>query len=242
MRELGPDRILSYYRGLRAGGSDYVGYSEPALKRAVLRTVTPLPVETVVELGCGPNPVVPFRLAELGRRVTVLEISQDFCDTARLNATRRGVSVEVFCAPAHAAPLADGTFDLAILTEVLEHVPDELERETIEEVRRLLRPGGYFFISVPNEFGLLARYQRWRSGVQENPEHLRAYTHAHLGRLLESVGFAVERSIRVPASLEPPWRGRSTWLADRLAVRPEWSFKVAFLARKPGATAPRPPS
>lgn len=234
MRERGTQGILDYYRALRAGGSDYVGYSEPTLKRQALRTVIPLAAQRVVELGCGPNPIVPFTLAESGRDVTVVEISADFVETARLNAERRGTTVAIVCAPAHESTLKSESFDLAILTEVLEHVPDELELPTIQEAYRLLRQGGWFFVSVPNEFGLFARYQRWRRGGRvENDEHLRDYTHTRLHELLERAGFAVERAIRVPATMEPPWRARSAWLFDRLAVRPEWSLKVAFLARRP---------
>lgn len=226
--------VLDYYRNLRAEGSDYVGYSEASLKRAVLETVLPLPAQDVVEVGCGPNPVVPFALAEQGRTVTLVEISQDFCATAALNAERRGVSpARIVCAPAHATTLADESFDLAIMTEVLEHIPDALERETIVELGRILRPAGYLFISVPNEFGLLARYQRVRAGRFENEEHLREYTHPRLRALLEGAGFVVDRAVAIAATVEPFRATRAAWLIDRVATRrPEWGLKVAFLARR----------
>ena len=232
MRERGTQGILDYYRLARAGGSDYVGYSEPTLKRAVLRAVLPLPAQRVVELGCGPNPVVPFALAHAGRQVTVVDISPDFVETALVNARRRGVGVEAVCAAAHESGLRVGAYDLAILTEVLEHVPDELEEPTVAEAHRLLRPGGWFVISVPNEHGLFPRYQRLRAGLAENEEHLREYTPASLRTLLERVGFEIERALRVPATLERPWRTKSAWLIDRATLRPEWSIKIAFLARR----------
>ena len=43
---------------------------------------------------------------------------------------------------------ADESFDLAILNEVLEHVPDE--RQALTEVRRILRPRGILLVLSPN--------------------------------------------------------------------------------------------
>jgi len=42
----------------------------------------------------------------------------------------------------------DESFDLAILNEVLEHVPNE--RQALTEVRRVLRPGGTLLVLSPN--------------------------------------------------------------------------------------------
>ncbi len=44
-------------------------------------------------------------------------------------------------------PFADDTFDSAMLTEVLEHVPDVVV--LLNEVRRVLRPGGAIFFTTP---------------------------------------------------------------------------------------------
>lgn len=47
---------------------------------------------------------------------------------------------------------AAGTFDAVICMEVLEHIPDPTE--LIRQMHSLLRPGGRFLISIPNETGL----------------------------------------------------------------------------------------
>jgi SAM-dependent methyltransferase len=47
---------------------------------------------------------------------------------------------------------AAGTFDAVICMEVLEHIPDPTE--LLRQMHSLLRPGGRFLISVPNETGL----------------------------------------------------------------------------------------
>ena len=47
-----------------------------------------------------------------------------------------------------AIPVADNTFDLVLCNEVLEHVTDD--RRTVEEMLRVLKPGGRMVIFVPN--------------------------------------------------------------------------------------------
>ena len=54
---------------------------------------------------------------------------------------------------AMALPFRDGSFDIVTAFEVLEHLTDD--RAAVAEVGRVLRPGGYFFFSVPNRWWLL---------------------------------------------------------------------------------------
>jgi len=50
---------------------------------------------------------------------------------------------------------ADGSFDVVIAGELLEHLRDPLR--LIAEIRRVLRPGGTFVASVPNAYRLKGR-------------------------------------------------------------------------------------
>jgi SAM-dependent methyltransferase len=51
-------------------------------------------------------------------------------------------------ADAAALPFADGAFDIALCLDAFEHFPDSLR--AAREIRRVLKPGGVFFLSVPN--------------------------------------------------------------------------------------------
>lgn len=78
-------------------------------------------------------------------------------------------------------PFLTGSIDLAICLDVLEHVPDH---DTVNEIKRVLRPGARVLITVP------AMPWLW-SLRDEQAGHLRRYTKAGLVNLLESAGFRV---------------------------------------------------
>lgn len=57
-------------------------------------------------------------------------------------------------------PFSNGYFDFIVCSEVLEHVQDI--KKSVEEMYRVLKPGGLIFLSMPNKFGFdyvfLAKY------------------------------------------------------------------------------------
>lgn len=50
-------------------------------------------------------------------------------------------------------------YDIVICQEVLEHLPDKLKDEALDEFERLLSPGGVLIVSVPVEIGLSALFK-----------------------------------------------------------------------------------
>lgn len=235
LRGRSTNEVLDFYRELKEPNRGYVGYSEPSLKRTLVETVSALPGSSVVDLGCGPNPVTLFELAARGKGpLTAVDLSADFCASAREQAAARGFALDVVCASVHETPFDDGSFDLAILSETLEHVPDDLELPVLQEAYRLVAPGGRLVASVPNARSLFDRYLVLRTGKPaDHLQHLRSYTVPILRARLLEAGFDVERLLRVPATVEPFRHAKAAWLLDRLARRPQWSLKAAIVARRP---------
>lgn len=96
----------------------------------------------------------------------------------------------------HGLPFADGSFDAALLGEVLEHVVDPAF--VLSEIRRVLACGGVFLGSVPNALRLRNRvtFLAGRS-FETDPTHLHFYAPADITRLLDRAGFSdVELAFR----------------------------------------------
>lgn len=86
----------------------------------------------------------------------------------------------------HLLNYPDDFFDVVTSDGVLEHVPDDLR--SIEEVGRILRPGGIFVLAcLPNRYSYTELYHRARNG----PAHERLYTVGGTRRMLQRRGFDV---------------------------------------------------
>ena len=100
-------------------------------------------------------------------------------------------------------PYGENTFDSAILSEVLEHLDDDVAG--LKEIFRVLKPGGVVAITVPN-----ANYPFWWDPINKTLEslfgvhiqhgtfagiwanHVRLYTAAQLKLAVMDAGFEVE--------------------------------------------------
>lgn len=81
---------------------------------------------------------------------------------------------------AHRLPCADRSFDLVLLTDVLEHLRDPLC--ALAEVRRVLRPGGRLLVGVPFLYP-----------VHDAPHDYSRWTDAGLREMAARLGFVVAR-------------------------------------------------
>ncbi len=128
----------------------------------------------VLDAGCGGGATTE----SLGRygNVTGLELEEAAVEYAR--SWGRNVvqgSIETL-------PFGDGSFDLVLSLDVIEHVPDD--ETALRELYRVLRPGGRVLITVP------ALMMLWSPHDEANG-HYRRYTAEGLRRRVETAGFEV---------------------------------------------------
>jgi SAM-dependent methyltransferase len=99
-------------------------------------------------------------------------------------------------------PYDDGTFDLVVFCEVIEHLVEN-PMHTLGEIHRVLKPGGAMVLSTPNvsRFDNLVAMARGRNIYDPyhlgspfaGSRHLREYTYGELRELVAGCGFAIER-------------------------------------------------
>ncbi len=88
-------------------------------------------------------------------------------------------------------PLDEGTFDVVVMSEFVEHLPTPAP--FLERALRVLRPGGLLYITTPHGRGLSGRLLRAAWSVLRPPDHLHLFSQASLRRALNEAGFSEVR-------------------------------------------------
>lgn len=131
----------------------------------------------VLEAGCGEGYGADL-LAGVAR--TVLGLDYDAVTAA--HAARRYPRVGVARANLVALPLRDGSVDVVVSLQVIEHLWEQ--ERFLRECRRVLRPGGALLVSTPNRI----TFSPGRD-TPLNPFHTRELSGAELAGLVRDAGF-----------------------------------------------------
>ena len=154
------------------------------------------PARLWLEVGPG-NGVLSNVLSAMGRRWTGVEYDADMAQLMR----SRGKNVvhADFTAVDPKAIMGDeekanGGFDIAVFSQVLEHV--RAPAVFLRNIFAALRPGGIVHLDVPNDDGITATIRRLNPfagshGEIVPPHHMIAYSGSTLRMALEQAGFSI---------------------------------------------------
>lgn len=171
--------------------------------------------QRVLEIGCGLG-TDTLQFLRAGAEVTALDLSPRSVWLAHERARQNGHRGLFLNADAETLPFADASFDLVYSWGVLHHTPDT--QRAVDEVRRVLRPGGIALIMLYHRrslralqtylvYGLL-RGRPSRSLGQLLAEHqespgTKAYTRGEIIRMFRAFSAARVRPILTPYDTRP---------------------------------------
>jgi SAM-dependent methyltransferase len=150
---------------------------------------------TLLDVGCGRGEVL-WAAREAGWRFEGVDPSLANLEWARLN-----LGVEGRAGIIEEANFPDDHFDAVIMGGVIEHLYDPFR--VLQEVWRVLKPGGLFYLDAPNEDGLYSRIGNLYLRAQRRdwvvnlaptfpPYHVQGFNPGSLQRIVERVGFQLE--------------------------------------------------
>lgn len=225
---------LSFASRLRAAlaGSDLFAFNLRNRDRWIAAQAAQVPAGAhVIDVGAGSAPYrALFAHCEYK--------TQDFAQLDDRQIRHGGYSAIDYVGDATAIPVADGSFDVALCSEVLEHHPEPIS--LVRELGRILKPGGRLILTAP-----------LGSGIHQEPFHFYGgYTPFWYEKFLAASGFGdvrieanegslrhfAQESIRFvrmtwPGTLGLPWYGELLWAPCWLALAPVLALAVPVAAK-----------
>ncbi len=208
---------------------------------------------TLLDFGCGQGAQSLLFTDDFARIVGV-DVEAGHVATFQRTLAARGLEdrVEVRHYDGNRLPLDDASVDAVVSFEVLEHVQDE--QLALAEIRRVLKPGGWVAISVPNRWWIfethgarlpLLPWNRvpfvswWPRAIHDRWARARIYRRRDVCTLLGGAGFTIRESAYITAPMDvvkqPVLRDalrRTLFRGDVTAV-PFKATAVLVVAEKP---------
>ena len=157
-------------------------------KRLIHRLVKAIRPHRTLDIGCGSGLITKV-LAKASTEVLAVDVSEQAARVSRGNLGKANnvllKVVDVFQSRDAMNEWA-GSFDLVVLSEVLEHIQDD--DGALDTVRQLLGERGWLLTSVPGDPKL------WNA-EDEQAGHVRRYTREELRHKLTKHGFQIVRMI-----------------------------------------------
>lgn len=194
---------------------------------------------TVVDLGCGPGYLLPHLLKH-GLAVKALDSSPQSIRQIEERFVGHpgflGAQVGDICS----LPLQDQDADVIFLIEVLEHLSPETTSQALQELLRVLKPGGQVFVTVPHQENLASQKIACPECgcVFHRVQHQQSFNVSSLRELLIRHGFEplVVRALNFRDYAGKGLKRAEGWLRRTLAGlrrTPRWQPHLMAIGRRP---------
>jgi SAM-dependent methyltransferase len=176
------------------------------------------PGDRLLDLGCGAGRHA-FEALRRGARVVAMDsdaaeltsVSAMFAAMTAAGEIPDGASGVTIAGDATSMPFPDGSFDKVIAAEVLEHIP--ADQAAMNEIARVLRPGGVTAITVPAWLPERICWQLSDDYHNTPGGHVRIFTRRELATKIDRAGLTVGGHHHAHALHSPYW-----WLKCAVGV------------------------
>lgn len=174
----------------------------------------------LLDFGCG-NGAQTLLLAPAFQKTTGVDINEEFLEGFRqsIKSSPAPERLQALATGGGLVDLPSSSVDVATSFTVLEHVPDE--KAVLDDLHRLLKPGGRLVLTVPNRWWLfethgadlpLLPWNRvplvswWPTVLHDRWARARIYRRADIVRLVEAAGFRIDEVFHMTAPMDMiPW-------------------------------------
>ena len=119
-----------------------------AIRKATVELAQIKPGDSVLDVGCGTGDltIAAKAVASPTGQVYGTDASPEMIDLARRKAARAGVDVTFQIDLIENITFPDNQFDVVLSSLMMHHLPDDLKREGLAEIYRVLKPDGRLLI------------------------------------------------------------------------------------------------
>ena len=119
-----------------------------ALRQATVDLAGIKPGDSVLDVGCGTGDLTLAAARQVGAtgKVYGIDAAPEMITVARGKAARTHTPVDFRAEVIERLPFPDDSFDVVLSSLMFHHLPDDLKRQGLAEVRRVLKPGGRLLI------------------------------------------------------------------------------------------------
>ena len=180
---MGHDRLLPLYDPLqRLLGMESV--HRQLVDQARIR-----PDQRILEIGCGTgNLAILIKRLHPGAEVVGIDPDPKALARAQRKARRKTLNVRLDHGFAEELPYSDASFDRVVSALMFHHLGPEEKEKTLEEARRVLKPGGS--LHLVDFGGATARSDGFLARVHHRSERLRYNFGDRIPMLMREAGFA----------------------------------------------------
>lgn len=195
------------------------GWSEQGLSRRLAMVLELIcktvwkPASLILDLGAGPG-TYTRAINQIGHRCVGLDYSRKVLEAAK----KKGAKESYVQGEAYRLPFRNGIFDAVVCIGVLQSL--EQQETALEEMRRVLGPGGQLFLDGLNSLFWMHNLRHWKHAIKGEKKRMSFYNPYHIQEQAERLGFLEVRLhwLAVPAFFQV-WVNRSCKANSRLVSR-----------------------